>query len=140
VEYVGDRMSDDDRKFIEDFKKEISESEAGGGIYLSDVTRLFSIIESMQSRIEEQAKETNMLEEALLFYADPETYFAIGFFSDPPCGEFMTDFEDLPEFEAWKPGKRAREAARNYLAILDKKKKELETQLRDRSEFGLTRK
>jgi len=41
--------------------------------------------------------------DALEFYADPDTYFAIGFFPDPPCGEFIEDFD-----EHKKPGARAR--------------------------------
>ena len=47
-------------------------------------------------------------EDALEFYADPETYFAIGFFPDPPCGAFMEDFDDTGQL-GMKPGKRARE-------------------------------
>ena len=46
---------------------------------------------------------------ALEFYADPETYFAIGIFPDPPCGEFATDTSDTGEF-GHRHGKRAREA------------------------------
>ena len=34
------------------------------------------------------------LSEALYFYADPDTYFAIGFFPDRPCGNFIDDFSD----------------------------------------------
>jgi hypothetical protein len=40
---------------------------------------------------------------ALQFYADPETYYAIGFFPDPPCGDFINDFDDIR-----KPGALAR--------------------------------
>jgi hypothetical protein len=40
---------------------------------------------------------------ALQFYADPETYYAIGFFPDPPCGDFIEDFDELR-----KPGALAR--------------------------------
>ena len=47
------------------------------------------------------------LEEALAFYADPDTYYAIGFFPDPPCGEFMDDFSDTG-YLGMKPGARAR--------------------------------
>lgn len=58
--------------------------------------------------------------EALVFYADPDTYVAIGFFSDPPCGEFAADGayftlegercdEDTPGAR-WRPGERARKA------------------------------
>jgi hypothetical protein len=54
--------------------------------------------------------ERDRLAKALRFYADPETYLAIGFFPDPPCGEFMDDFDDQgPQF-GFKPGKRARAA------------------------------
>jgi hypothetical protein len=44
---------------------------------------------------------------ALEFYADPATYFAIGFVPDPPCGGFMDDFSDTELGR--KPGKLARE-------------------------------
>lgn len=57
--------------------------------------------------------EVERLRETLVFYADPMTYFAIGFFPDRPCGDFLDDFDavdvdgvDLGE----KPGKRARAA------------------------------
>ena len=53
---------------------------------------------------------------ALWFYADPDTYNAIAFLTDPPCGEFS---EDMSIADDWSstgpynrpmPGKRAREA------------------------------
>jgi hypothetical protein len=53
-------------------------------------------------------KYLQQLEETLDFYADPESYFAIGFLSDPPCGSFGDDFEDI-EGMGFKPGKRARQ-------------------------------
>ncbi len=43
---------------------------------------------------------------ALEFYADPNTYTAIGFLADPPCGDFVDDFEVIGD--AGRPGKRAR--------------------------------
>lgn len=39
-------------------------------------------------------EKISKLAEALFFYADPDTYFAIGFFPDPPCGGFMEDFSN----------------------------------------------
>jgi hypothetical protein len=70
-----------------------------------------------RERREKAEAEREALEETLWFYADPGTYFAIAFFPDPPCGEFMDDFEEPnPELEMWdgipspKPGKRARAA------------------------------
>ena len=46
------------------------------------------------------------LVEALTFYADPETYFAIAFMADPPCGPFVDDLDETELGD--KPGKRAR--------------------------------
>lgn len=55
--------------------------------------------------------------EGLCFYADPDTYFAMSFLADRPCGEFADDFtaiQDVNEagevvFERLQPGKYARE-------------------------------
>ena len=46
------------------------------------------------------------LVETLGFYANPGTYFAIGFFPDPPCGDFAADTSET--HLGMKPGKRAR--------------------------------
>lgn len=51
------------------------------------------------------------------FYADPETYFAIGLICDPPCGEFADDGSedyDHPDMSGWRPGKRARAFLRKF--------------------------
>ena len=48
----------------------------------------------------------------LKFYASPDTYFAIGFFPDHPCGEFIEDFT-ICDGRA-RPGKRAREIFHKY--------------------------
>ena len=60
--------------------------------------------------IERLEAENARFKKALEFYADPETYFAIAFFPDPPNGEFMEDFSDTGPELGSKPGKRAREA------------------------------
>ena len=57
---------------------------------------------------------------ALAFYADADTYHAIGFFPDPPCGDLMEDFSEhgdrlYPEGDQ-RPGKRAREALAAWVA------------------------
>ena len=52
---------------------------------------------------------------ALSFYADIDTYFAIGFFPDPPCGDFMKDFDKSSK----KPGKRARRAFEKMYALYE---------------------
>jgi hypothetical protein len=56
------------------------------------------------------------------FYADPETYFAIGFIADPPCGDFADDFgEDYKHegMQGLRPGRRAREAIRMSSQFVD---------------------
>jgi hypothetical protein len=92
----------------------------------AEIDRLTEQISNM--RIGGQRASTLMAERdryksALEFYADPDTYVAIGFFPDPPCGEFMEDFEEGRLIAAqwqtdWteqspdrgRPGKRARAA------------------------------
>jgi hypothetical protein len=60
-----------------------------------------------------RARRITDLTAALEFYADPETYYGIGFLADSPCGEFAQDFSDdhgddtLP---GPRPGARARRA------------------------------
>jgi hypothetical protein len=51
------------------------------------------------------------LEEALEFYADPDSYFAVGFFIDRPAGGFADDFSDDHDGDYERPmaGKLARE-------------------------------
>lgn len=50
--------------------------------------------------------------EALEFYADPDTYFAIGFLPDRPCGEFINDGSETDL--GIKPGKKARKVLDKY--------------------------
>jgi hypothetical protein len=54
------------------------------------------------------AEDHERILSVLQFYGDPETYFAIGFFPDRPCGDFIEDFSETEL--GFKPGKRAREA------------------------------
>lgn len=60
--------------------------------------------------IHDLTRDNEELRKALEFYADPETYFAIGFFPDRPCGEFVKDFDDQGPELGHKPGVRARAA------------------------------
>jgi len=52
--------------------------------------------------------------DALRFYADPGTYFAIAYMPDPPCGDFINDFEETISM-GYKPGKIARKAIQDIL-------------------------
>lgn len=58
--------------------------------------------------------ENARLRVALEFYADPDTYAAIVFWPDRPCGDFMNDFdeefEDTFGYDRPMPGKTARAA------------------------------
>ena len=60
-------------------------------------------------------KIIEILTRALSFYADPFTYYAIGFFPDPPCGEFIRDGSDT--LEGYKPGKLAREELEKAIMV-----------------------
>lgn len=51
--------------------------------------------------------------ETLDFYADPDSYFGIGFIFDHPCGEFKNDFDksyNNDDYDRNMAGKMAREA------------------------------
>ena len=65
--------------------------------------------EDLDSYIAAVQKSYPELLDAIHFYADPETYFAISLIPDPPCGDFIEDFSETPEL-GMKPGKKAREA------------------------------
>lgn len=59
------------------------------------------------------------LTDAVEFYANPETYHAISFLADPPCGDFADDFSEDhgdPFYDRAMPGKLAREALKHGLA------------------------
>ncbi len=74
--------------------------------------------EEMATAYWKDLKEDNArLREALDFYADPDTYFAISFMADPPHGDFLDDASEVErygegenEMIVTKPGKRARAA------------------------------
>lgn len=60
--------------------------------------------------------QTNDMQEVLEFYADPETYFAIGFIPDRPCGSFIEDASETHLGN--KPGKLAREVLEKHFGPL----------------------
>ena len=74
------------------------------------------VIEASKEALVELAKartEVERLREALEFYADPDTWFAVALFPDPPCGEIVNDIgttEGWEEMPYERPGKRARAA------------------------------
>lgn len=63
------------------------------------------------ARAESAEAKVRELETALRFYADPDSYVAIAFFGDRPCGDFIEDFDEVTDdfgFTVERPGKRAR--------------------------------
>ena len=64
----------------------------------------------ISSKIKELEEENKKLKNALAFYASPETYFAIGIWPDPPCGDFVDDFGEVSDIDGdwYKPGALAR--------------------------------
>lgn len=75
------------------------------------IEELEGLVRSVNRRAEIAEVRIAEQEEALRFYADPDTYFAIGLFADPPCGDFVHDLEEIDGVE--RPGKRARAALTN---------------------------
>jgi hypothetical protein len=73
----------------------------------AEIEQLDELCNARLGALKMQLKENERLREALEFYADPETYFAIAFLPDPPCGPFIHDTDDV---EPGKPGAVARRA------------------------------
>ena len=60
-----------------------------------------------KENVEEMKEVLGLLIDAVWFYANPQTYFAIALLKDEPCGEFASDFDET--YLGYKPGKRARD-------------------------------
>lgn len=67
-------------------------------------------IDTQAIRLENLESQLQKAIEGLEFYADPDTYFAIAFIPDSPCGDFNSDFEIMDEngIEVDRAGKKAR--------------------------------
>ena len=63
---------------------------------------------------------TQVLVDAVAFYATPATYLAVAFLFDTPCGIFQYDFEEIEG--VGRPGRTAREAIEECRRIYDKEK------------------
>lgn len=58
--------------------------------------------------------------EALEFYADAGTYFAVAMMGDPPCGPFMDEEEWSEDRDlGWKPGASGRRALEAMSELVD---------------------
>lgn len=69
----------------------------------------------MMDEIDRLRADRIKLIDALAFYGDAQTYHAITFWFDPPCGGFEDDFDDEhgePFYDREMPGKLARETLR----------------------------
>jgi hypothetical protein len=98
----------------------VDQKEGAVGVLWNDIDALLEDHDVLLAENVALRKVAEVAIEALEFYADGETYLAIGFFPDPPCGEFMDDFSDVHDTEYcvmpdiddvdMRPGKRARAA------------------------------
>lgn len=67
----------------------------------------------MKPTAREKLLERSLLEaiKALQMYGNPDSYYAIAFLYDPPCGEFRDDFSNVDkswQYNRKMPGKLAR--------------------------------
>jgi len=83
---------------------------------LRELERLIEIITHLQNERDEARRwarklyvENEKLTDALLFYASPETYFAISLIVDRPAGDFVDDISVVDDDWGERPGKLARE-------------------------------
>lgn len=77
------------------------------------MTQIGAREDKLHAEVKALKKRQKALVRALIFYADPDSYFAIGMFPDRPCGAFINDCA-MPDENVWghcaRPfhGKRAR--------------------------------
>lgn len=90
-----------------------------------EIRRLQEEIEEMKPTVMDWIrihKENQHLCDVIEFYANPQTYCAIGFFPDRPCGDFMDDFSEDHGDETMpgpRPGKHARQALNELTAPIE---------------------
>ena len=85
----------------------IHEARLNSGLLVNETTpEVRAIVEAHQTC--EPSMERDRYKEALEFYANPGTYWAVAFAFDPPTGGFDDDFEETEIGR--RPGKRARAA------------------------------
>jgi len=76
-------------------------------------------------------EDLEALVDGLSFYAEPDTYHAISFFVDPPCGDFYKDVSEdeyTVEYNRPMPGKLARKTLTSFV---EKYKPELQALFKD---------
>ncbi len=91
------------------------EGQYEGADGLEDVVRwLISERDEAQAQLAATTADAQKMREALEFYADPDTYVAIMFVPDRPCGDFINDIGEVET--DWglehRPGAKARAALR----------------------------
>lgn len=55
---------------------------------------VFGLVDLKMALVLDLIEHLREAKEVLEFYGDPMTYFAIGIFPDPPCGEFINDYSE----------------------------------------------
>jgi hypothetical protein len=100
-----------------------------GWVHASRAIAITEGAERLRERVQALETERDRLANGLLFYADPETYFAIGFHPDSPCGPFIDDFSETDLGE--KPGKLARKLLEDSKALYQEPREDVEDQVMD---------
>lgn len=95
------------------YENKIAELEAEVERLQNDLLKTRTINGQLGLQSVEFGGQIDRLREALEFYANPETYFAIALLTDPPCGDFATDESETNTELGIRPGKRAREALKD---------------------------
>jgi len=117
----ADLVAKDDRirdymNICEDLSRKLEEARMRIGELDAQVIFHKEIADAREFDFHQAEKRITAAGEALAFYADAETYHAIAFLPDYPCGEFIDDFsEDHGDehYDRPMPGKRARDCIRS---------------------------
>jgi hypothetical protein len=99
-----------DEILIRDLRAEIERLRADERTINDSWRDQFDLLQATRRELE---ADNAKLRAALEFYADPQTYHAIMFVPDRPCGEFIEDFDEEHGDGFYKrpmPGKQARRA------------------------------
>ena len=108
----GDTLFD---QLIEELANEVEARRASEALLGASLKKADAEIERLRTILDVNSSPAvnRQMYEALTFSADPESYFAIGFLPDKPCGDFADDFSDdhgHEDIKGFRPGRRARAA------------------------------
>jgi len=88
---------------------------------IKECREIAAVIRALDEALNNMVIDVSQIEmlNTVKFYADPLTYFAVGFFPDYPAGAFMDDFSETEELGE-KPGKLARDVLDKMVTLIGK--------------------